>query len=132
MTPKAKVLVVDDEKDLVEVISSQLRNGGYEVIAAYGGDEGLQKAIDETPDLIILDIIMPAMDGFQVLQKLRNDPRTSQLPVIMLTQRRDTKDIFKAKELWSTDYITKPFSLEKLLQMVDRYVELYPRDTSSS
>jgi DNA-binding response OmpR family regulator len=121
---KATILVVDDEQELVNLVSSQLQHSGYDVLTAFGGREGLNKAVNESVDLVILDIIMPVMDGFEVLRQLRNNPKTSQLPIIMLTQRRDTKDVFKAKELWSTDYIMKPFSIKRLTAMVDRYIDM--------
>lgn len=124
MTEKAKILVVDDERDLVEIISSRLNVAGYEVITAYGGRAALEMALDEIPDLIILDIIMPITDGFEVLRRLRDNPKTTHIPVIMFTKKSETKDIFKAQELRSTDYIIKPFSLEKLLKLVDKYLRL--------
>ena len=86
-----KILVVDDEKEFVNTISARLEPMGYEIIPAYNGQEALDKATSEMPDLIILDIMMPGMDGLEVLHKLRDNPKTFPLNVIMLTAKGETE-----------------------------------------
>ena len=84
---RGKVLVIDDDPEVVEIVKLNLEVEGYEVVPAYDGREGLAKAFEESPDIIILDIIMPELDGYEVFRKLREDPRTSRVPVIMLTAK---------------------------------------------
>lgn len=120
---KRKVLVVDDEKELVEAIRIRLQAKGYEVVLAYDGEEALPKA-QEGPDLILLDVLMPKKDGFDVLLKLRENAQTRDIPVIMLTVRAETAAIVKAQDLGSTDYIVKPFEIEELLDLIERYISL--------
>ena len=117
-----KVLVVDDETDLLELVSDRLNAGGYEVLTARSGLLGIEKAFRENPNLILLDVSMPNMDGWQVLRMLREDDRTKQLPVIMLTAQGETTSHFKAKELNATDYFVKPFDSEELLNFIERYI----------
>ena len=119
---KKKILVVDDEKDMVEAIRDFLAPRGYTVMSAYNGSEALKKA-KEWPDLIILDIMMPGVNGFEVLRELRNDQETKLIPVIMLTAKRDSDSLFKAGELGSTDYIMKPFDVTELLNLVNKYLK---------
>lgn len=116
-----RILVIDDEPDLLDLVKNWLESKGYDVIAANNGLEGLKKAEDEKPSVVILDVKMPGMDGFEVLNKLRADPKTQYMPVIMLTQKRETESVFKAADIGTTDYIMKPFSLQELLKMVKRY-----------
>ncbi|PIU41903.1 MAG: two-component system response regulator [Candidatus Omnitrophica bacterium CG07_land_8_20_14_0_80_42_15] len=120
---KGKILVVDDEMGLVELIKGQLEYAGYGVVVAYNGPDALQKAASETPALVILDIKMPVMDGLEVLRKLRNIPEAYNIPIIMFTQVGETRGIFEAQDLMATDYIIKPFSLKKLIGMVDKHMK---------
>ncbi len=121
MTGK-KILVVDDEKDIVDTIKTYLEGRGYDILEAYNGDEALAEA-KKSPDLILLDIMMPGIDGFEVLRRLRNNVITDKIPVIMLTSKRETKSIFESQNLRATDYIVKPFSLDKMLDLIDRYLD---------
>jgi DNA-binding response OmpR family regulator len=116
-----KVLVIDDEPALVDLVKTWLGSKGYEVIPAYNGTDGLRKAVSKEPAVIILDLMMPGMDGFEVLTRLKREPKTRYIPVIVLTAKRDTEHLFRAKELGSTDYMMKPFSLRDLLKLVKRY-----------
>ena len=116
-----RILVIDDEPELVELVKTWLESKGFEVTAAYNGREGIEKARNRDLSLIILDIRMPGMDGFEVLDRLRKSPDTQGMPVIMLTQKRETKSVLKAMESGTTDYIMKPFSLKELLGLVRRY-----------
>lgn len=117
-----RILVVDDEPALVEMIKKRLEANDYEVITSYGGQEALDKAETEKPDLILLDIMMPGMDGFQTLGRLRGSQVTRYTPVIMLTCKGETSSIFKAHDLGSTDYIIKPFDPKRLLDVIKRHI----------
>jgi len=113
-----KILVVDDEKDVVDLVKRVLLRGGFEVITASDGKEGLAKVYSEAPDLMILDINMPVMDGWEVCQKIRGDPLYKHLPIIMLTVRRTKEDQLKGLNLGGDEYIIKPFYPTELLARV--------------
>jgi len=113
-----KILVVDDEKDLLNLMKRLLTRGGFEVITASDGKEGLEKVHSEAPDLMILDINMPVMDGWEVCRKIRRDPLYKHLPIIMLTVRRTKADELKGFDLGGDEYVTKPFSPTELLARV--------------
>ena len=117
-----KILLVDDEADLVDFIKRYLEKNGYEVVTAGDGMEGIEKTIAEMPSLVILDVKMPRMDGFEMLRRLRNNVDTQYTPIIMLTQKRETQSLFQAQDMGSTDYIMKPFQVKELLDMVNRYI----------
>ena len=112
---KKRILVIDDEIDLVEMISIRLEANGYEVFAACDGQEGLDKARRLKPDLVLLDILMPKLDGFKVCQSLKKDPFTKNIPVIMLTAKDRADDIKQAKLIGANGYIIKPFDADTLL-----------------
>ncbi len=95
---------------------------GYKVITALQGEEGLEKAKAEKPDLIILDYLMPGMNGFQVIQKLKLQTETQYIPVVMLTCKGETESIFDAKDLGVSDYLIKPFESETLLRVIKRFI----------
>jgi len=113
-----KIIVVDDEKDILNLVKRILTRGGFEVITALDGKEGLAKVYSEAPDLMILDINMPEMDGWEVCQKIRGDPLYKHLPIIMLTVRRTKEDQVKGLDLGGDEYITKPFYPQELLARV--------------
>lgn len=117
------ILIVDDEPDFVEVTKMRLEANGYKVLTAANGFDGLEVARSEKPHLILLDVMMPEMDGFQVLKKLRADPQIGTTPVVMLTAKGETRSIFKAKDLGSTDYLIKPCDPDDLLKWVRRYAQ---------
>lgn len=119
-TAKQKILVVDDEPDAVELIEFNLKANGYEVVTAADGEEALQKARAVLPDLIILDLMLPEVDGMEVCKILRRDPRTSGLPIIMLTAKAAEIDRVLGLELGADDYVTKPFSPRELVLRVKR------------
>jgi two-component system alkaline phosphatase synthesis response regulator PhoP len=114
-TSRARVLVVDDEADIVSTIQYRLEFCEFEVITATNGKEGLEKAANEKPDLILLDISMPVMNGHEMLERLKNSPDLKDIPVIMLTAYSDAKDVTKAADLGIVDYITKPFDFTELM-----------------
>jgi len=117
-----KILVVDDEPEMVGLLRERLEINNYEVISAADGFSGLEKANKDNPDLILLDIMMFGMDGFEVLRKLRLEPETKNIPVIMLTAKTDTGSILRAEDLKSTDYITKPFDFKELLDLIKKHI----------
>ena len=114
-----KILVVDDEVHILKIIDYKLRTAGYTVIAATDGLEGLEKARVERPDLILLDVMMPRMDGFQALEALKRDPTTKAIPVFMLTVKGKEMDRLRGLQMGIAAYITKPFSPNALLARID-------------
>jgi len=110
-----KILVVDDEKNIVDIVAFNLHKEGYEALCAYDGQQGLALALAEEPELILLDIMMPKMDGFEVCRRIREK---SQVPIIMLTARAEEVDKVLGLELGADDYVTKPFSVRELLARV--------------
>ena len=117
-TSRAKVLVVDDEADIVSTVKYRLEFCEFEVITASNGKEGLEKAANEKPDIILLDISMPVMNGHETLERLKNSPELKDIPVIMFTAFSDAKDVAKAVELGVTDYVTKPFDYTDLMAKI--------------
>ena len=104
------ILVVDDEEDILELVSYNLAKAGYRVTKAASGEEALKSARAKPPDLVLLDLMLPGVDGFEVCNTLKRDPRTANVPVVMLTARGEEPDIVAGLELGADDYITKPFS----------------------
>ncbi|HUR44854.1 MAG TPA: response regulator [Candidatus Saccharimonadales bacterium] len=117
---KHKILVVDDEPDALELIEFNLKGAGYEVVTAADGEQALKKARDILPKLIILDLMLPEVDGIEVCKILRRDPRTSGIPIIMLTAKAAEVDRVLGLELGADDYVTKPFSPRELILRVKR------------
>ncbi len=111
---KARILVADDEEDLVWAIRYSLEDEGYEVLTAYDGAQTLAAARRYRPDLIVLDIIMPRMDGLRVCQILRRDPSLASVPILFLTARSTVEDIVTGLDVGGDDYLTKPFDLNEL------------------
>ena len=117
-TPKGTILVIDDEPDVLELVEFNLKKDGYETIVAKNGQSGLDIAKKHLPDLIVLDIMMPGLDGLEVCRELRNDQRTRQIPMIMLTAKTAEADRIVGLELGADDYVTKPFSPRELVARV--------------
>ncbi len=111
-----KVLIVEDEQNIVDILSFNLGRDGYDTIEAYDGVTGLQLALEQNPDLVLLDLMLPGMDGFDVCKKIRESG--SAIPIIMLTAREEETDKVLGLELGADDYITKPFSMRELLARV--------------
>ena len=118
-----KILVVDDEDDILHFLELVLREKGYDVATASGGHEALTKAQLEQPNLILLDIMMPQMDGWEVLKLLRVDEETADIPVAMLSARTEAKDRVQGLQEGAIDYICKPFSLQDLLVKIETIFE---------
>ncbi|MDD5348423.1 MAG: response regulator [Candidatus Omnitrophica bacterium] len=115
-----KVLVVDDEPNIVKLVESRLKANGYDVVSAVNGKQGLEKARTQKPDLVLLDIMMPEMNGEAVLIELKKDPATEPIPVIMLTAKQDADDIVRCvHDLGATDYIVKPFVAGEFLRKIN-------------
>ncbi len=117
-TSQMKILVVDDEPDLLSAVEYRLKFAECDVATACNGQEGLEKAAAERPDLILLDTNMPVMSGHQMLERLRADPNLRDIPVIMLTARCEPQDIAAASTLGISDYVTKPFDFTQLMDKV--------------
>ena len=128
MEKKAKILLIDDDVDFVEATKMILESKPYEVIVAYDGDDGLRKAKEGNPDLIILDILMPVKDGFTTATQLKNDPKLSKIPVLVLTSFAErggesTVAVSGGLTLETEDYIDKPISPDELLSRVEKYLK---------
>src|SRR6266851_3212608 len=117
---KSRILVVDDEPDAIELIEFNLKAAGYDVTSAADGDEALKKARSVLPHLIILDLMLPGVDGLAVCKQLRRDERTAPIPIIMLTAKAAEIDRVLGLELGADDYVTKPFSPRELVLRVKR------------
>ncbi|HRI44787.1 MAG TPA: response regulator [Fimbriimonadaceae bacterium] len=125
-----KILVCDDERHIVRLIQVNLEKQGYQVVTAFDGKEGLEKVKSEKPDLLVLDVMMPYMDGFEVLKSLRKEPETQDLPVIMLTAKAQDKDVFEGYHYGADMYLTKPFNPMELVTFVKRIAQGKGGDTS--
>lgn len=120
---KKRILLVEDEKDMVYAVTLQLEANGYEVLTAYDGREGIGKAKKEKPDLIILDLMLPKMDGYKVCGLLKADTRYTKIPIVMFTARAQESDIKLGEELGADAYITKPFEPQVLLSKIRELLE---------
>ena len=125
---KNKILVIDDEPEVVELLKKRLERVGYQVITATDGMGGFKKACEQKPDLILLDIIMPEVDGLTVLRRLRAEEATCEIPVIMVTAKGRTDSMFEAQRYRATDYIIKPFQWSELLRFIKRYLFLFEKN----
>jgi len=119
-TPPArkKVLVVDDEKDIVDLVAYNLARNGYDTLTASDGNDALESATKNSPDLIILDLMIPGIDGMEVARRLKGDSRTANIPIVMLTAKGEETDVVVGLTLGADDYVTKPFSMKVLLARV--------------
>ena len=127
------VLIVEDEQNIVDILSFNLNREGYDTLEAYDGNTGLQLALEQNPDLILLDLMLPGMNGFDVCRKLRE--AGSAVPILMLTAREEEADKVLGLELGADDYITKPFSMRELLARVKaniRRVAMAPAPSSQA
>ncbi|HLV80250.1 MAG TPA: response regulator [Chthonomonadaceae bacterium] len=120
MAAEKKILAVDDEPSIVRLIQINLEKQGYQVITAYDGKEALEKVASEHPDMVVLDVMMPFMDGFEVLRTLRKEPATRELPVIMLTAKAQDADVYTGYKDGADSYLTKPFNPRELISFVQR------------
>ena len=121
--PKKKILVVDDEPDIVTGISDRLAFEGYEVITANDGQTALSIAREKNPDLIVLDIMLPKIDGFKVCRLLKFDKKKKHIPIIMLTAKTQETDIKTGKDMKADEYICKPFDQEELIKSIKKHLK---------
>lgn len=124
-----KILAVDDERHIVRLVEVNLQRAGYEVVTAFDGKEALEKVKAESPDLIVLDVMMPYMDGFEVLKNLKADNETRDIPVIMLTAKAQDADVFRGWQSGVDCYLTKPFNPMELLTFVKRIFDSLSNDS---
>jgi DNA-binding response OmpR family regulator len=120
---KERILVVDDEPDAVALLEFNLRKAGYEVISASDGPEAIRKAKSNTPNLIVLDIMLPELDGLEVCKLIRRDPATKHIPIIMLTAKAAEIDRILGLEFGANDYVTKPYSTRELALRIRNLLE---------
>ncbi len=117
-----RILIVDDEPDLAETIQMNLEMEGYECLVAYDGNRGLERARKENPDLIILDVMLPGMNGYKVCRLLKFDEKYKRIPIIMLTAEAQEQDRRLGEQTGADYYMTKPFSADKLLAKIKEYL----------
>lgn len=127
MENKRSILVIDDDNDILNLIKIILSNKGYDVSIAENGEDGIKLAIKNRPDLILLDIMMPVMDGWEILKMLHTDEQTRKIPVAMLTCKTDVKNKLIGLQEGAIDYITKPFSPEELVSRVNDVFKIFDR-----
>lgn len=122
--PRKKILVVDDEEITAGLAKTFLEKHGFDVVCAYDGEEALRVAKSLLPDLVLLDIMLPKVDGFEVCRRLKADPSFRRVPVLMFTAKGFSKDIEKGKEAGADEYIVKPFSGKALVATISKYLSL--------
>ena len=115
---KEKVLIIEDEKDIVKMLDYNLRKEGFRIFSANNGEDGLDMARRENPDLILLDLMLPEMDGLDVCKAVKNDAKTTHIPIIILTAKAQESDKVVGLELGADDYVTKPFSPRELIARI--------------
>lgn len=120
---KKKILIVDDEREIVDNLTMALQMKDYETFVAYDGEEALEITRREKPDLILLDIVMPKLNGYQVCRELKKQEATKNIPVIMLTAKTQESDRFWGKETGADDYITKPYDIYFLFEKIKDFLE---------
>ena len=117
-----KILVVDDQVDLVETMKFALELEGYKVVVSYNGEDALNQARRESPDLILLDIMLPKLDGYKVCRLLKFDERYKHIPILMLTAKTQERDKLTGQETGADEYIPKPFDIEELMGKIKKYL----------
>jgi len=113
-----KILIVDDQKEMVEAMKMRFENDGFEVVEAYNGEECIQKAKEELPDLIIMDVAMPGMDGYEAVREMKKEETIKNIPIFMLTGKDQMEDIFRMEGV--QEYIVKPFDYEVLTGLIKK------------
>ena len=113
------VMIVDDEPDIVEMLGNWMGKEGHDITKAYSGEECLERINEAPPDMILLDVIMPGIDGFEVCKRIKDEPKTKDIPVIIVSVRGKEKDILEGTCLGAADYFPKPFSFDVLLGKID-------------
>ncbi|KAA3618086.1 MAG: response regulator [Calditrichaeota bacterium] len=121
---KKKILIIEDYAHIVEVLRVRLENAGFEIITALDGQEGLQRAREDNPDLIILDVMLPKMNGYKLCRLLKFDKKYQKTPIFMLTSRRKNSDRELGKKTGADEYITKPYEPKELVGLINHYLKL--------
>ncbi len=119
---KKKILIVEDEESLLKLESILLTSKGYEVVGATNGQAALDAVKKERPDLVLLDIMLPEIDGFEVCRRIKKDPDTEQIPVIMLTAKKSREDMARGEKVGADWYITKPFKSAMVIETIQRFL----------
>ncbi len=122
ITANRKILLIDDHHSVLRLLETILRVRGYEVVAVSDGAEGVEAACRELPDLILLDVTMPGLDGFKICRILKEDPQTRNIPVIFLTARCEGADVETARRAGAADFVSKPFKSQHIIAILDRYL----------
>ena len=126
MSDKKRVLICDDDPVILRLLQVNLELEGYDVLLAHHGEEAIEVATAEHPDLIILDIMMPRLDGYQTMQKLKVGENTSEIPVLFLSAKAQSSDIEKGHQQGVAGYLTKPFDPSELLEVIEQLVHAKP------
>ena len=119
---KQKILIVEDEESLLKLESILLTSKGYDVRGVSNGREALDAIAEEKPDLVLLDIMLPEIDGFEVCQRIKDDPATKEIPVIMLTAKKSREDMARGEKVGADWYITKPFKSVMVIETIQRFL----------
>ncbi|MBF0205192.1 MAG: response regulator [Desulfamplus sp.] len=128
---KESILIVDDEEDILELVKYNLEKEGYKTLSAFTGEDALKLATDIQPDLIVLDLMLPGMDGLEVTQILRKDGLTAHIPIVMLTAKGEESDIVRGLELGANDYMSKPFSPRELVARIRAILRRIPSQSDT-
>ncbi|MBM3333928.1 response regulator [Candidatus Sumerlaeota bacterium] len=119
---KKRILVADDEEDVKEIIARILETQGYAVVTAYDGLDAVEKIRSEKPDLVLLDIMMPVLDGYEVCKRIQQDEQTANIPVVFLSAAADQEAVTRGMNAGAKDYVVKPFEPKKLLEKVNKVI----------
>lgn len=119
---ESKILVVDDNQEIVDLIGEQFRLKGYNVVSANNGQEALAKVYQDKPDLILLDIMMPMIDGYEICKTLKTNEETKNIPVILITVKGNESDIEKGFEVRADGYVVKPFEINELTEFAEKFL----------
>jgi DNA-binding response OmpR family regulator len=119
-----KLLIVDDEHDIVETLKFILESEGFDCLVAYDGEEALSLAKSESPDLIVLDVMLPKINGYKVCRLLKFDAKYKHIPILMVTARTQEEDKIIGEETGADEYVTKPFDIERLTSLVHKYLNI--------
>lgn len=123
MPERARILLVDDEPSVVRMIQKRLDNAGYEVLVAMDGEEGFRKAKEDKPDLIILDLMLPKLNGYEICLMLKKDSRYKKIPIVMFSAKAQPKDVEQGLECGADAYVRKPFRAEELLNQIRALIQ---------
>lgn len=117
-----KILLIEDEDTITELVLFGLKARGYQMITARDGEEGFNKLVTDKPDLVLLDIMVPKIDGYQFCQMVKSDEQLKNIPIVVLSALAQRKEIERAAELGADEYVTKPFQMESLVSIIRKYI----------